>query len=144
MGNILRTNIAKMKSQGRSAGGIIGMRLTDDDEIIGMQVIESGKDLLVLSEKGYGKRVKYSLFANKGRGGKGMTYLKISDKNGPALAIRSVAEDDDVILVTQKGQSIRVAAQNISQLGRITVGVRIVHMDEDDRVSDVAVIPKTE
>lgn len=144
MGNILRSDITKMKSQGRSAGGIIGMRLTSDDEIIGMQVIESDKELLVVSEKGYGKRVKYSMFTNKGRGGKGMTYLKISDKNGPALAIRSIAQEDDVILVTQKGQSIRVATQNISQLGRMTVGVRIVHMEEDDSVSDVAIIPKTE
>ena len=139
MGLALRTNVSKMRSQGRGASGIIGMRLGKDDHIIGMDVIKPKSALLVVSEKGFGKRMSYSNFASKGRGGKGMTYLKIIDKNGPAVALATVKEEDDIILVAKSGMVIRLSAADISQIGRVTVGVKIVNLKAGDAVNDVAI-----
>ncbi len=139
-GNALRTNLSKMRSQGRTAAGIIGIRVEDDDEVIGMDVVSEDKSLLVVSEKGYGKRVTFDNFAAKGRGGKGMTYMKVTDKNGPALAIRSVHDDDDVVIVATSGMTIRLDASDVSQIGRATVGVRLVNLADDDTVREIALI----
>lgn len=144
LGNILRANVSKMRSQGRQAGGIIGMRLGPNDRIIGMEIVKSDHDLFVISQKGFGKRIKYSLFANKGRGGKGMIYLKIGEKNGPAVDIRSVQPSDDIIIMTQKGQSIRIAAKKVSSLGRSTMGVKIMNLKSGDLITDLAIIKETE
>ncbi len=140
-GNLLRTNLSKMRSQGRQAAGIIGMRLEESDAIIGMEVIADGHELFIISEKGYGKRMKFSLFTNKGRGGKGMTFVKITDKNGKAFAIRAVRPEDDIVIVTQKGQSIRIAAEAVSSLGRSTMGVKILTLQDDDSIGNLAVVP---
>lgn len=140
MGNALRTNMAKMRSQGRNAGGIIGMRLASDDAIIGMDVVKPKTSLLVVSVGGFGKRVDFSNFKAKGRGGKGMTYIKITDKNGPAVCIASVHDDDDIVLIAQSGMGIRLSAKGISKIGRATVGVKIVDLKDNDKVKDVAIL----
>jgi DNA gyrase subunit A len=139
-GNALRTNLGKMRSQGRSAAGIIGMRLEKGDQVIGMDVVEKDHALMVISERGYGKRMAFNQLAAKGRGGKGMTYIKVTDKNGPAMAIASVKEDDDIIVVAQSGMVIRLSAKEIPLLGRPTVGVRVVDIKDGDAVRDVAVL----
>ena len=140
MGNALRTKLSKIRSQGRSATGIIGIRLDAEDLVIGMDVIEADSSLFVISEKGYGKRVDYKNFAAKGRGGRGMTYLKITDKNGPAVRISSVREKDDIVVIAQSGMTIRLSAKDVSQIGRATVGVRLVNLSGLDHVKDVALI----
>ncbi|MCB1316643.1 MAG: DNA gyrase subunit A [Leptospiraceae bacterium] len=140
MGNALRTNLSKMRSQGRSASGIIGMRLDSTDYIIGMDVVRPKTSLLVVSEKGFGKRVTYNNFPAKGRGGKGITYLKITDKNGPAVRICSVLDEDDIVIIAESGMAIRLSATDVSQIGRATVGVRIVNLKDNDTVRDVALL----
>ncbi|MCP5483657.1 MAG: DNA gyrase subunit A, partial [Spirochaetales bacterium] len=140
LGNALRTNIGKMRSQGRNASGIIGMRLEKDDSIIGMDTVRSNTSLLVISEHGFGKRVAFSNFPAKGRGGKGMTYIKITDKNGPAVRVCGVRDDDDIVVIADSGMTIRMAAGDISQIGRATVGVRVVNLQDNDRVRDVALL----
>lgn len=140
MGNALRTNMAKMRSQGRTASGIIGMRLEKDDFIIGMDVVASGTSLLVVSGKGYGKRIAYNQFTAKGRGGKGMTYIKITDKNGPAMRIATVKDDDDIVVIAESGMALRLSAKDVSKIGRATVGVKIVDLKNNDRVRDVAIL----
>ena len=140
MGNALRTNLAKMRSQGRNAAGIIGMRLDKDDAIVGMDVVAPKTSLLVISERGFGKRVVWSNFAAKGRGGKGMTYIKITDKNGPAVRVCSVSDDDDIMVIADSGMAIRMQSKDISQIGRATVGVKLVNLAADDRVRDVAIM----
>lgn len=139
-GSALRTNLAKMRSQGRNAAGIIGMRLEKGDEVIGMDVARKDASLMVISEKGFGKRLPFNQLPAKGRGGKGMTYIKITDKNGPAMAVATVKEDDDIIVVARSGMVIRLSAKEIPALGRPTVGVRVVDISEGDRVRDVAVL----
>ncbi|MCE9599263.1 MAG: DNA gyrase subunit A [Spirochaetia bacterium] len=143
-GSALRTNLAKMRSQGRNASGIIGMRLEKGDQIVGMDVVQKDTSLMVISERGYGKRLAFNQLPAKGRGGKGMTYIKITDKNGPAITISSVKEDDDIIVVAQSGMVIRLSAKEIPLLGRPTVGVRVVDIKDGDRVRDVAVLSDDE
>jgi len=139
-GNLLRTNLAKMRPMGRAAAGIIGMRLGSDDEIIGTDVVLKGSDLFVVTEKGYGKRMLYKNFAAKGRGGKGMAYLKITDKNGPAIGIKSVMPKDEIIITSKSGMTIRLLAEEVSEQGRSTVGVRLLDTSENDIVSDFAIL----
>ncbi len=143
-GNALRMNLGKMRSQGRTAAGVIGMRLEGDDRIVGMDVVDEKAALLVVSERGFGKRVAYDSFPTKGRGGKGMTYLKVTDKNGPAIAVRTVREGDDVVIAAESGMTIRLEASEISLIGRSTVGVRVLALNEGDHVRDVAVITESE
>ncbi|MCB1307647.1 MAG: hypothetical protein KDK30_05695, partial [Leptospiraceae bacterium] len=93
-----------------------------------------------VSEKGFGKRVTYNNFPAKGRGGKGITYLKITDKNGPAVRICSVLDEDDIVIIAESGMAIRLSATDVSQIGRATVGVRIVNLKDSDTVRDVALL----
>ena len=139
-GSLLRTNLAKMRSMGRGAAGIIGMRLDSDDEIIGTDVVVKDSDLFVVTEYGYGKRMGYKNFAAKGRGGKGMAYLKITEKNGHAIGIKSVLPKDEIIIASKSGMTIRLLAEEVSEQGRSTVGVRLLTTAENDTVTDFAVL----
>lgn len=139
-GLALRTNLAKMKSQGRQASGIIGIRLEKGDSVIGMDVVVEKSDLFVITELGYGKRMAFKNFPVKGRGTKGMMYVKPGERIGPAVAIQTVQKDDDVIIICQSGQIIRVSVDEISTQGRSTQGVRIVTLHENDSIQDVAIL----
>ncbi|MCB1303911.1 MAG: DNA gyrase subunit A [Leptospiraceae bacterium] len=139
-GLALRTNLARMRSQGRSAAGIIGMRLDKDDSIVGMDVVRKNSSLFVVSAKGFGKRMAFNNFPSKGRGGKGITYMKVADKNGPAVSLCTLGDNDDVLIIGESGYTIRLAAKEISTIGRNTVGVRLVQLNETDTVRDVAIL----
>ena len=139
-GLALRTNLARMRSQGRSAAGIIGMRLDKDDAIVGMDVVKKNSSLFVISEKGFGKRMGFSNFPAKGRGGKGITYMKVADKNGKAVSLCTLGDKDDILIIAESGYAIRMAAKDISTIGRNTVGVRVVNLSEGDTVRDVAIL----
>ncbi|NMB63881.1 MAG: DNA gyrase subunit A, partial [Spirochaetes bacterium] len=139
-GLLLRTNIAKMRAMGRNSSGIIGMRVAPGDQIIAMDVVKPGSDLCVVTSRGYGKKTQYSHFATKGRGGKGMAYLKISEKNGYAVGVRSVHPEDEVIIASKKGMTIRLKAKEISYQGRTAAGVLLLQLDKDDEVTDFAVL----
>lgn len=137
----LRTGLPK-RSQGRTASGIIGMTLPDGESMAGLGVVRDEKTefLFLITEKGYGKRVKYSEFAAKGRGGKGMTFAKLSDKQGNVVAIRTVQEDSEAVISTSAGMTIRVALKDIPVQGRTSAGVRIVDLNEDDSVAAMTVL----
>ena len=116
------------------------MRLEKTDFIIGLDVVQSNSSLFIISEKGFGKRVNYSNFATKGRGGKGMTYLKITDKIGPAVGIRSVLPEDEIIISSKSGMTIRVVAKDVSVQGRTASGVKLLDIEDGDCVTEFAVI----
>ncbi|TGM08838.1 DNA gyrase subunit A [Leptospira barantonii] len=132
-GNIIR-------AQGRTASGVTGMRLAEDDAIVGLSKFKEGEDIFVVSEEGYGKRLGFEEFAAKGRGGKGMAYLKVTEKNGFSVGTGSVGNEDEIILITQQGMTIRINAFDISKLGRTAVGVRIVDLKDNDKVQDFTVL----
>jgi len=140
LGLLLRTNLSKMRAMGRNAAGIIGIRLRKDDKVIGMDVVKKGSHLFVVTSRGFGKKVDYKNFATKGRGGKGMTYLKIMQKNGIAVGIRSVFDDDEIIITSKNGMTIRLKAKDVSVQGRSTVGVKLLDLDESDTVIDFALL----
>ena len=139
-GLLLRTNLSKMRSMGRAAAGIIGMRIGKEDQIIGMDVVRKNSSLFVVTSKGYGKKISYRNFLSKGRGGKGMIYLKVMKKNGYAAGVRTVFPDDEVIIASKSGMTIRLIAKDISSQGRATVGVKLLDVKENDMVSDFAVL----
>jgi DNA gyrase subunit A len=139
-GLLLRTNLMKMRSMGRTAAGIIGMRLSKDDMIIGIDLVMKASSLFVITEKGFGKRVNYQNFSTKGRGGKGMAYVKVTEKNGFANDVKSVFNNDEIIITSKNGMMIRLLAEDVSVQGRATVGVKLLDVGDDDRVTDFAVI----
>ncbi len=139
-GLLLRTNLTKMRSMGRTASGIIGMRLSNDDEIIGLDIVRKDTSLFLITEKGFGKRVNFSNFSNKGRGGRGIAYVKVTDKNGRANGIRSVFPNDEIVITSRTGMTIRLLAKDIPSQGRSTVGVRLLTVGENDRITDFAAI----
>lgn len=139
-GNLLRTNLMKMRSMGRNAAGIIGMRLGKDDVIMGIDMVRKNSSLFVITEKGYGKRVDYKNFINKGRGGKGMAYVKVTNKNGSANGVKSVFDSDEIIITSKNGMAIRLLAEDVSLQGRATVGVKLLDLGDDDYVTDFAAI----
>ncbi|MCB1143211.1 MAG: DNA gyrase subunit A [Leptospiraceae bacterium] len=143
-GLAVRANLTKLKCQGRSAGGVIGMRLDKEDEVAGVAIVREDMELIVLTEHGYGKKTDYSEFATKGRGGRGMAYLKITEKNGDAVRIASISKDDEIIVMALSGMIIRIDSNEVSKVGRATVGVRIVNLKEDDRIVDFAIISDRE
>jgi len=130
----------KMRSMGRNAAGIIGMRLGKDDIIIGIDMVMKNSSLFVITEKGYGKRVNYQNFSNKGRGGKGMVYVKVTEKNGCSNGVKSVYNNDEIIITSKNGMAIRLLAEDVSIQGRATVGVKLLDLGDDDFVTDFAAI----
>ena len=112
--------------------GVIGMNLTDQDEIVGMQVQSQGEYLLVVSEKGLGKRTDMDEFTVQNRGGKGVKCYKITDKTGNVVGAKAVNEDNEVMLITTEGIIIRIPCNGISIMGRITSGVKLMNVDSEN------------
>ena len=116
------------------------MSLEGTDYMVGVDVIGSEKDeMIVMTEKGYGKRVKFEEFASKGRGGKGMAYMKISDQKGPVISIKTVKENQELIIITESGMTLRIGVNDIPVQSRTASGVRIVNLKDDDKISDITV-----
>ena len=139
-GRGLRMNLSKIRNMGRSAKGIKGITVDSKNVVVGMTTVEPKTSLFVITEKGYGKRMDFKNFAIKGRGGKGMTYVKIEERNGSAVTIKSVGENDELMIITEKGVMIRIEVNTISMQGRSTQGVRVISLNADDKVKDVALI----
>lgn len=137
-----RTNISRMRPQGRTAAGVIGMELPDGEEMAGLSVVkdDTTEYLFVITEEGYGKRVKYSEFAAKGRGGKGMLIAKLSDKHGKVVAIRTVTDDSEAVISTMLGMTIRIALTDIPVQGRTSGGVKVLSLNEGDVVAAMTVL----
>jgi len=127
-----------VRSMGRSARGVRGIRLRESDYVVGMDILEEGSEVLVITEKGYGKRTSADEYSIRGRGGKGVKTANITEKNGNLAGLTTVQGDEDVMLITNKGVIIRMSASSISQTGRATLGVRLIKVAEDVIVSTMA------
>jgi DNA gyrase subunit A len=143
-GLAVRTNLSKLRCQGRNAGGVTGMRLAPTDSVTGVTIVEKDAELLVLTERGFGKRTSFDEFASKGRGGKGMTFVKVNEKSGKAVGIATVRIDDELIVIADSGMIIRLSANEISQVGRTAIGVKVVNLGEEEKVLDFALISERE
>ncbi len=144
-GMAIRFHEEKVRDMGRGAYGVRGITLEEKDYLIGMVVVRREATLLVVTEKGYGKRTDISDYRVTNRGGKGVINLKVTDKVGEVVAIKEAIDSDELMIITQKGIIIRQPIGKIKVIGRNTQGVRLINLDSGDRVVDVArVVPEEE
>ncbi len=139
-GKAIRFNEKKVRAIGRTASGVRGVKLgSPDDEVIGMVCVQDeNEDILVISENGYGKRSKIADYRITNRGGKGVKTINITEKTGDLIAVKSVSNDNDLMIITLNGLTIRLNVNSISLLGRATQGVRVINLKGDDRIASVA------
>ena len=131
----------QVRVMGTSAQGVRGVTLSGkDDRVVGMCVARDDEELLVCGINGYGKRSKVELFRKTNRGAKGVIALRVTDKTGPLVAAAKVADDDELMIITERGMIIRTQISQISSLGRATQGVRLISLHEGDTVSAIEVI----
>ena len=144
-GKAVRFHEQDVRSMGRSARGVRGVTLEEDDHVVGMVVIAREGTLLVVSENGYGKRSPIAEYRVTRRGGKGIITLRCTEKIGKLVALKEVVNEDELIIMSQRGVVIRVPIKGVSVIGRATQGVRMINLDEGDKVVDVArVVPEEE
>lgn len=127
-----------VRPTGRTSMGVIGMNLDDGDEIVGMQLKSQGESLLIVTENGMGKRTDISEFTLQRRGGKGLKCYKITDRTGYVIGVKSVNDDHEVMLITDKGIIIQIRANDVSTIGRITQGVKIMNLDGNSKIVKIA------
>ena len=137
-GQCIRFAETDVRSTGRTSMGVRGMNLSDQDEVIGMQLNTQGDYLLVVSEHGMGKRTSMGEFTVQNRGGKGVKCYKITEKTGNVVGVKAVNEDNEIMLITTEGIIIRISCGDISIQGRITSGVKLMDVDEKLAVASIA------
>ncbi len=143
----IRFKEQEVRPMGRATRGVRGIRLRNGDQVVGMDVVQPGMELMVVMENGYGKRTKVDQFATHARGGVGIKAGVVTAKTGKALDVRAVVDAaDDLVIVSTQGIVIRLALKDISLIGRATQGVRIMRIGEGDKVASVALVgePKLE
>ncbi|MBU3878376.1 DNA gyrase subunit A [Faecalicatena sp. AGMB00832] len=141
-GQCIRFNEQDVRATGRTSMGVRGMNLSDRDEVIAMQISIQGEDLLIVSEKGMGKRTKMEEFTVQNRGGKGVKCYKITEKTGNVVGMKAVDEDNEIMIINTEGIIIRMKCSDISVLGRVTSGVKLINLPEGEKVASVAKVRK--
>ena len=142
LGYAVTFNENDVRSMGRTAAGVRGINLRDNDYVVGSDILEPDSEVLVISEKGYGKRTAASEYPVKGRGGKGIKTANITEKNGPLAGVTVVNGDEDIMLITSAGVMIRFDVDDVSQTGRATLGVRLIKVDDGAQVASITAVPK--
>ena len=137
-GQCIRFHENDVRPTGRSAMGVIGMNLDDGDEVVGMQLNTQGDALLIVSENGLGKRTDMNEFTSQHRGGKGVKCYKINERSGNVIGVKAVDDTREIMLITTEGVIIRIEVNQISKLGRITSGVKLINLDEGVKVATVS------
>jgi DNA gyrase subunit A len=143
LGKVVRFNEEKVRPMGRNASGVRGINLDDEEgtnnEVIGMITIENpATNVLVVSEKGFGKRSDIEEYRVTNRGGKGVKTLNVTDKTGNLIAIKDVDDNDDLMIITKSGITIRLAVKDLRVIGRATQGVRLINLGDNDEIASVA------
>jgi DNA gyrase subunit A len=127
-----------VRPMGRSAYGVRGISLRDDDQVVAMEVLRPGGTMLTVTERGYGKRTVLDEYRVQSRGGIGIINIQTSDRNGKVVGITHVTDDDELMLITQQGKILRMASKDIRTIGRATQGVRLIDIEGDDRAVSIA------
>lgn len=144
-GKCIRFDEKDVRATGRTSMGVIGMTLEDQDEVIGMQLSDQGEYLLFVSENGYGKRTAMSEFKAQNRGGKGVKCYNIIEKTGNVVGMKAVDTENELLMITTAGVVIRISCEDISVLGRITSGVKLMNISEENiSVASIAKVRETE
>jgi DNA gyrase subunit A len=144
-GKAIRFHEETARSMGRVASGVRGILITEPDEVVGVTVVtEEENQILVVTENGYGKRTVVEEYRQQNRGGKGVKTLNITEKNGNLTKLRSVVGDEDLIITTNKGMIIRLPIEQIATSKRSTQGVRLIKLNDGQKVATIAVVAKSE
>ena len=145
-GKAIRFEESKTRPMGRSASGVRGVTLADEnDEVIGMVAVNNlEENILVVSEKGYGKRSELEDYRITNRGGKGVKTLTITEKTGNLVAIKSVTDADDLMIINRSGVAIRISVEDLRVMGRTAQGVKVINLRADDEIAAVAKVVKEE
>lgn len=132
-----------VRTVGRASRGVSGIRMSGEDSVIGMQIIRNEPDTTILSvcEKGYGKRTALEEYRTQSRGGKGIFTIKVTERNGPVVGIAQVRESDDLMIMTSSGKLTRFNMSDIGVIGRVTQGVRLMNITEEEKVIGFARVP---
>lgn len=144
-GRAIRFNEKDVRPMGRTAAGVRGIQVPDsgDDSVVGMVCVDpsdAAATILVISDKGMGKRSALEDYPTQGRGGKGVKTMQVTAKTGNLVAIKSVTDDDDLMVTTTSGVTIRTAASELRVMGRATQGVKVIRLDDSDEIADVTVV----
>ncbi len=137
-GMCIRFKETDVRNTGRSSMGVIGMNLSDGDEVVGMQLNTQGEALLIASENGMGKRTYLNEFKVQNRGGKGIKCYKIMEKTGNVVGVKAVNEDHEIMMITTEGIIIQIRMKDVSVLGRITSGVKLIDLEKGVKVAKIA------
>ena len=137
-GMCIRFKETDVRGTGRSSMGVIGMNLADGDEVVGMQLDTQGDELLIVSENGMGKRTNINEFTVQRRGGKGIKCYKIVEKTGNVVGVKAVSEEHEIMMITTEGIIIQIRMSDVSILGRITSGVKLINLENGVKVAKIA------
>ena len=145
-GKAIRFNESLVRPMGRNATGVKGMRLAEGDEVIGMiaMKLDTGKNVMVVTEKGYGKRSEIDEYRVTGRGGKGVKAMNVTEKTGKLVAILDVDDTQDLMIINRGGLTIRLSVDTLRVVGRVTQGVKLVKINDKDSIASVALVNKEE
>ena len=149
-GRCCRFDETDARALGRTASGVRGINIDDDDEVVGMVVYDpaaedaSAHSVLVVSEHGYGKRSDFDEYRKTSRGGKGVKTLNITEKTGDLVALKNVTDENDLMIINRSGLTIRMAVSGIKVAGRATQGVRLINIKDGDAIAAVSVVNKSE
>ncbi|KML09727.1 DNA gyrase subunit A [Bacillus safensis] len=145
-GMLIRFDETDVREMGRTAAGVKGITLSEDDIVVGMEILEPDANVLIVTEKGYGKLTPEKEYRVQSRGGKGLKTCKITDNNGPLVAVKATnAEaEEDLMIITGSGVIIRMAVSDISTTGRVTQGVRLIRLGDEEHVATVALVEQSQ
>lgn len=138
MGKVIRFLSSEVRDMGRAARGVKGMEVGEDDAVVGMEVVQPDDTILTVTERGFGKRTQATEYPRHHRGGQGVRGLNITEKNGPVLCLLQLSTDDEIMLMTDRGKILRMAAKDIPVIGRVTQGVKLMDAEPEEKVVGVA------
>ena len=146
-GKAIRFPESKVRSMGRNASGVRAITVdSENDEVVGMVVVKEGDgfDIMVVSEKGYGKRSALEDYRITNRGGKGVKTITVTEKTGELVSLKAVTDEDDLMIITKKGTMIRMGVDTLRVMGRATQGVRLISLRKEDEIASIAKVPASE
>jgi DNA gyrase subunit A len=143
-GQSIRFKEEQVRPTGRGTFGVVGMKLDPGDKVVSMEILSLGLDILTVAEGGYGKRTAMVEYRLQSRGGKGIITMKTTDKTGRVIGVQLVTEDDQLMMITNIGKIIRLRIKDIRVIGRNTQGVRLIELEESERVVSVARLAEKE
>ncbi len=143
-GMAIRFDETDVRPMGRTAYGVRGISLRENDEVVAMEVVREGGTMLTVTQSGYGKRTELEEYRLQSRGGVGIINIQTSERNGKVVGISYVHDDDELMLISQQGMILRMVAKDVRAIGRVTQGVRLLGVEEGDEVVSVARLAEKE